>query len=222
MSLDQLIPPEITNDRFSAALSRIAAINGVSHLLEIGSSSGDGSTAALVKGALQNPRRPTIYCIEVSRGRFRQLVKKYHNVPFVRPYNVSSVGITDFPTERDIVDFFAAVPGNHLVGFGLPSVLSWLRQDIDYLLKNTLPQRGIELIRSEAGIERFDAVLIDGSEFTGWAELQHVRGARFIMLDDITTFKNHRSHNSLLEDPDYRLVESDRNVRNGYSIFEHK
>ncbi len=56
--LDRLIPPEISNDRFYRAIERVAATPGVRTILEIGSSSGAGSTEAWVKGALANPQRP--------------------------------------------------------------------------------------------------------------------------------------------------------------------
>jgi hypothetical protein len=70
------------------------------------------------------------------------------------------------------------------------------------------------------GIETFDAVLIDGSEFTGSAELDEVYGARFILLDDTETFKNWKNMRRLEADPRYRLVQHDPSTRNGFAVFQ--
>ncbi|MHC5833903.1 MAG: hypothetical protein ACYT04_000000102360, partial [Nostoc sp.] len=79
---------------------------------------------------------------------------------------------------------------------------------------------GIQTIKDENNIDYFDLVLIDGSEFTGQAELDEVYGASFICLDDITTFKNYRNHQKLLADKNYVLLFQSTVVRNGYSIFK--
>src|SRR5438034_148553 len=63
-------------------------------------------------------------------------------------------------------------------------------------------------------------VLIDGSEFTGSAEISRIYGARFIVLDDTGTFKNQPNFYRLLADQNYLLIEQGAHVRNGYAIFE--
>lgn len=63
-------------------------------------------------------------------------------------------------------------------------------------------------------------MLIDGSEFTGSAELNDVYEAKFICLDDINTFKNYRNHQKLLANQNYVLVAQNYLIRNGYSIFK--
>ena len=65
-------------------------------------------------------------------------------------------------------------------------------------------------------------VLIDGSEFTDTAELELVYGARFILLDDICTFKNFTSRQRLLNDPNYECIEENLDLRNGYAIFKKR
>src|SRR5918992_749767 len=171
--LDRLIPPEIKGDRFYRAIADVAATPGVREILEIGSSSGAGSTEAWVLGALRNPERPRLHCIEVSEAR---------RVP-------------------------------------LDTVLGWLRLDLEYLRVHGLSGHGIREIKAENGIETFDAVLIDGSEFTGRAELDEVYGARFLLLDDTRTFKNWDNVRRLERDPAYRLLPEGRR-RNGLAVFE--
>ena len=69
-------------------------------------------------------------------------------------------------------------------------------------------------------LARFDAVLIDGSEFAGYAELDEVYGARFLLLDDTETFKNWENSRRLQADPEYRLIHADSETRNGSAVFE--
>ena len=63
-------------------------------------------------------------------------------------------------------------------------------------------------------------VLIDGSEFTGKAEMNQVYGARWILLDDICVFKNFENYNRLKNDANYTLYRENLHVRNGYAIFK--
>ena len=72
-ALDQLIRPEIKNDRFYRLIAKVAATDGVYQILEIGSAAGDGSTEAFVLGALRNRLRPVLHCLEISRVRFAAL-----------------------------------------------------------------------------------------------------------------------------------------------------
>jgi hypothetical protein len=217
--LDAVIPAEIIHDRFYRWIARIAASPGVRAILEIGSASGTGSTQAFVDGALRNSVRPTLYCLEISRPRYAALCGRYADRDFVHCYNMSSVPAESFPTAADIDAFrrrvwtrFRFIPRRTVVG--------WLEQDLEYIHRHRLSAHGIRLIRRAAGIDVFDAVLIDGSEFTGRAELAEVYGARFLLLDDIGTYKNHDNYHSLRKDRAYRLVAHGRWLRNGFAVFE--
>lgn len=218
-SLDRVIPPEIKDDRFFAAIARVAATPGVRHMLEIGSSSGAGSTEAFIAGALANPAEPVLHCIEVSAARHVALRERHAERRFVRCYLASSVGLEGFATSEEVERFYETVDSK-LRAFALRQVLGWLEQDMTYIATRDVPANGIELVKREAGVECFDAVLVDGSEFTAKAELGAVYGARFVLLDDICTFKNHGNFRALAEDPAYRLVETSSELRNGYAVFE--
>lgn len=63
-------------------------------------------------------------------------------------------------------------------------------------------------------------VLIDGSEFTGQAELSLVMGAKIIALDDINAFKNFQSYQLLINHPGYKIIAREVGLRNGFAIFE--
>ncbi|MEH1904856.1 MAG: class I SAM-dependent methyltransferase [Nostoc sp.] len=219
--LNRLIPPEIKNDEFYAAIQRIAKEEDIKTVLEIGSSSGEGSTEAFVTGLRENPNKPTLFCMEISKNRFTKLKNNYENDDFVKCYNISSVSVKKFPDEKEIIDFYNS-HHTHLNLYPLDRVLGWLRQDIQYVNNSGVSDNGIKTIKDENNINCFDLVLIDGSEFTGQAELDEVYGANFICLDDITTFKNYQNFNRLLSDSDYILIISNQNIRNGYAIFQRK
>lgn len=219
--LDHLIPPEIIDDRFHRALERLAATPGVRTILDIGASAGEGSTAALVSGALRNPVQPVIHCIEVSIPRYESLVQRYRDFDFVHCHNRSSVRVERFPRPAAI-DAFRRRVWTRFRFIRRSEVMRWLRQDIDYLERHGLSADGIAMIHQTHAIGTFDLVVIDGSEFTGRAELVDVYGARFIALDDVRTYKNYDNERRLRRDPAYRLVESSRRLRNGFAIFERK
>jgi hypothetical protein len=219
--LDRLISPEIKNDAFYSAIYRLAKTESISTILEIGSSSGEGSTEAFVRGIIENPCHPSLFCIELSKSRFQALLKHYVNYPFIFCYNVSSVPLKTFPTEEEVLHFIKTTDTS-LHQFSSEEVIRWLRQDIAYLRENNVPQNGIEMIKSEHAIEYFDMVLIDGSEFTGKPEFTLIYGAKFILLDDIRAFKNNQNYQTLLNDPNYSLLEEDASVRNGYAVFKRK
>lgn len=219
--LDRVIAPEIADDRFFALLEELAARPDVRSILEIGSSSGEGSTAALVRGARRNPSSPQLHCMEVSAPRFERLVENYRGVPFVHCHRASSVPLERFPTEADVSRFYDEVP-SRLRRTPRFEVLRWLAQDVAYVRAHGLSANGIGDIRRVHGIDRFDLVLIDGSEFTGGAELDEVYGARLIALDDTETFKNFRGRERLGADPGYRLLEESARLRNGFAVFERR
>ncbi len=219
--LDRIIPPEIKNDAFYSAIYRLSQKESIRTILEIGSSSGEGSTEAFVQGISENPCHPVLFCMELSAPRFLSLQKRYQNNPSVVCYHVSSVPVEAFPSKEEVVQFMRTVDTS-LRDFREETVIGWLNQDIDYVKSASVPHRGIEWIKSMEKIEHFDMVLIDGSEFTGQAELELVYGAKFILLDDIRAFKNYNNFMRLMNDPLYELIEIDRFLRNGYAIFKKR
>ncbi|MEM9214751.1 MAG: glycosyltransferase [Cyanobacteria bacterium P01_F01_bin.150] len=217
--LNNIIAPEIKNDDFYQAIQRFACDPSVKTVLEIGSSSGQGSTEAFVKGLRKNPNSPQLFCMEVSKPRFESLKSHYESDSFVHCYNVSSVDLEAFPDPLQVEQFYHSkqTPLNQ---YPVEQVVGWLQQDVNYVRNSGVSANGIQLIKKERNIERFDLVLIDGSEFTGEVELEQVYGSKFILLDDICTYKNYNSHHRLLNDPNYVLIEQNIALRNGYSIFE--
>jgi hypothetical protein len=217
--LDYLITPEITKDRFWRTIRRVASTAGIEHILEIGASSGGGSTSAFIAGILESPGNPLLHCFEISKPRFESLKKRYTSCNFIRYYNNSTVSLDRFSTQTEVAEF----RNRFRPKLRRPSIKTqfrWLQQDIDYIEKYGLSSNGIQLLKTKLGIYHFDVVLIDGSEFTGKAEMEDVYGSRFLLLDDILTFKNHENYRRLKSDSSYELLEKSRWLRNGYAVFK--
>jgi tetratricopeptide (TPR) repeat protein/glycosyltransferase involved in cell wall biosynthesis len=220
-AIERLIPPEIKDDEFYYDIMRIASQEEISNILEIGSSTGRGSTSAFVNGINAGGNNARVFCMDISKSRYEALKQKYATNENVFCYQASSVALDRFPSERQVVDFYNSTP-TALNQYPLEQVLGWLDQDKDYLVRSNVRENGIRLIKQEHGIESFDLVLIDGSEFTGSAELDEVYGANVIMLDDINTYKNYATYQRLKNDPAYRLEKENWRLRNGYAIFRRK
>jgi predicted O-methyltransferase YrrM len=219
--LNHLIPPEIKYDEFYRAIYRIARQEDVKSVLDIGSSSGEGSTEAFVMSLRETPNQATLFCIEISKDRFTELHNRYTNDFFVKCYNFSSVSLESFPNKQEVIDFYNCNRTN-LNLYPLERVLSWLNQDVEYLNNSGVDDARIQRSKQENNIDYFDLVLIDGAEFTGTAELNEIYGAKYICLYYIHTFKNYTNHYNLLEHPNYILISQNTSITNGYSIFNFR
>jgi len=218
--LHKLISPEIKDDRFYFYIKKITKEENVSNILEIGSSSGEGSTRAFVEGIRESSSdKARLFCLEISKKRFSKLQKTYSNHIFVKAYNCSSVPVESLLSKDQVIHFYKNKKTN-LNKTRLDTILRWLEQDINYIINANVSQHGIQRIKQENGILDFDMVLIDGSAFSGLAELNEVYGAKFILLDDINDIKNYYNYQRLINDPLYDLIIEDWRLRNGFAIFK--
>ncbi|MFC5507986.1 glycosyltransferase family 4 protein [Bosea massiliensis] len=221
LEISKIIAPEIKFDEFYQIIESLAASENLTHVLEIGSSAGGGSTEAFVRGLSRNPHHPNLYCIEISKPRFKVLKETYADKVFVHCYNRSTVTVEDFPPPEAISAFYEAEDSG-LKKFPLELVQSWRLQDIQYVRDAGVEAGAIEQIKLDHGVDKFDMVLIDGSEFTGTVEYEKVRGARLILLDDTHTFKCWDVRRQLLADPAYEIIADNQMLRNGFSAFRRR
>ena len=222
--MKNLIPPEIINDEFSEWIRRICAEENVNTIIEIGASSGEGSTQQILKGVSQSQTAKKVFCVEFIKERFEQLQSNLENYDFAHAVHGSTVDLVSHPTSLGVVDFFEKNP-EHAKVYGVEDFLRWHGEGVDLLDKASregISLDVIEKIREQHGIQIFDVVLLDGSEFTGLVELQKIYGAKYILLDDICTYKNADSHFNLLEDPNYTLLHCNKELRNGFSVFKKR
>jgi len=220
-SMEDVIDPEIVNDPFARWISDISRRREVRSIIEIGSSSGDGSTQAILSGikGRSDLSDMIICCFELSPVRFKNLEKNVSAFNVVYPYNLPSVASSEFPSEDEVEKFMVDCEGP-LKSLPVERVVGWLRQDIEYVRRSGCDINGISAVKSRHNLETFDAAIIDGSEFTGAVELQYLIGSKYILLDDTETFKCRFAFEQLTSDPRYDCIAYDPKLRNGYAIFE--
>ena len=221
--LDKIITPEIKNDPFYFILGYFASNPNFKTFLEIGSSSGAGSTEAFVGAIRQRTDKDNVslFCMEISAPRFRALTNTYSDDLFVKPYQCSSIALSEFPEPEEVINFYNLIP-TALNNYSLDQVMSWYSEDIKYLQQHNMIFNGIDKIKNDNNIKTFDMVLIDGSEFSGERDLHSIMGAKLIALDDINAFKCYNSFQILSHHSSYRLINCDLMTRNGFAIFERR
>jgi len=223
MTLDNIIDPEVrvNSQSYEAIISVIQSIPTISTILEIGASSGDGSTEALVKGVISSTfydfkRTIRLASIEVSKARFQNLSTRYNHLSWFYPYNVSSLPISSFPSKTDIIE---TIPKCKVLrNASIKTILDWYDNDIRYVEEHHIPEHGIDQIKKDFGVDVFDMCMIDGSEFLGNKEFEALQGCKVYVLDDIYAYKNHFSFLKLSTNPDYKLYSLEES-RGGTAIF---
>ena len=199
---------EVTiNDSFGKALAKYS--DGLDVGLEIGGGTGDGSTQCI--------RTKRLFSIENHPDRIGR-----HSMNLSAKGGVSVNGTATLPkfwmNKNDIEEFYRTTKTN-LNQYPLEQVLGWLEECLQ-TAKN-YSTNAIEDIHIEHKVD-FNFVLIDGSPFSGEAELRCVRPflaeKAIIALDDINDIKNWANYHKLKGFA--KLLWEDWSVRNGAAIFQ--
>jgi hypothetical protein len=186
-------------------------------VLEVGASSGDGSTEALVL-ALSQLENKELYTLEVDQARFAALQERYQQLDWVIPVNKSSVHINEYPTKGQVSDFYNTTL-TQLNQYPLDFVLSWYDQEVEKIQYLGDKLGAIDQIIRDNNIDHFDMVVLDGSPFTGYQEYQKIVGAKIIVLDDIIDIKHHYTQLALRDNKEYECIFCNAALRNGYAIW---
>jgi hypothetical protein len=199
---------EITiNDSFGKALAKYS--DGLDVGLEIGGGTGDGSTQCI--------RTKRLFSIENHPDRIGR-----HSMNLSARGGVSVNGTATLPklwmNQLDVAEFYGTNKTT-LNQYPLDQVLGWYHECIEFA--QPYSTNAIEDIHFEHKVD-FNFVLIDGSPFSGEAELRCVRPflaeKAIIALDDINDIKNLANYNKLKGFG--KLLWEDWSVRNGAAIFE--
>jgi len=199
---------EITiNDSFGKALAKYS--EGLDVGLEIGGGTGDGSTQCI--------RTKRLFSIENHPDRIGR-----HSMNLSARGGVSVNGTATLPklwmNQLDVAEFYGTNKTT-LNQYPLDQVLGWYHECIEFA--QPYSTNAIEDIHFEHKVD-FNFVLIDGSPFSGEAELRCVRPflaeKAIIALDDINDIKNLANYNKLKGFG--KLLWEDWSVRNGAAIFE--
>ena len=199
---------EVTiNDSFGKALAQYS--EGLEIGLEIGGGTGDGSTQCI--------RTKRLFSIENHPDRIGR-----HSMNLSAKGGVSVNGTATLPklwmNQLDIAEFYGTNK-TALNQYPLDQVLGWYHECIEFA--QPYSTNAIEDIHIEHKVN-FDFVLIDGSPFSGEAELRCVRPflaeKAIIALDDVNDIKNWANYHKLKGFA--KLLWEDWSVRNGAAIFQ--
>lgn len=199
---------EVTiHDSFGRALARYTYNLDVG--LEIGGGTGDGSTQCI--------RTKRLFSIENHPDRIDR-----HSMNLSAKGGVSVNGTATLPklwmNKNDIEEFYRTTKTN-LNQYPLEQVLDWHKECFE--TASIYSTNSIEDIHIEHNVN-FDFVLIDGSPFSGEAELRCVRPflaeKAIIALDDVNDIKNWANYHKLKGFA--KLLWEDWSVRNGAAIFQ--
>lgn len=199
---------EVTiNDSFGKALAKHTKGLGIG--LEIGGGTGDGSTQCIGTKKL--------FSIENHPDRIGR-----HSMNLSAKGGVSVKGTATLPSlwmpKYEVEEFYKNTKTN-LNQYPLEQVLGWL--EVCLQTAKDYSSNAIEDIHFEHNVN-FNFVLIDGSPFSGEAELRCVRPfleeKAIIALDDVNDIKNWANYHKLKGFA--KLLWEDWSVRNGAAIFE--
>jgi hypothetical protein len=195
------------NDSFGKALAKYS--EGLDVGLEIGGGTGDGSTQCI--------RTKRLFSIENHPDRTGR-----HSMNLSARGGVSVNGTATLPklwmNQLDIAEFYGTNKTT-LNQYPLDQVLGWYHECVEFA--QPYSTNAIEDIHIKDWVN-FNFVLIDGSPFSGEAELRCVRPflaeKAIIALDDVNDIKNWANYHKLKGFAE--LLWEDWSVRNGAAIFQ--
>jgi len=199
---------EVTiNDPFGQALAKYS--KGKKIGLEIGGGTGDGSTQCIFTEKL--------FSIEINPDRIGRHRMNLGARGGVSIYG-SAVTRDLWMDKLDILGFYTNKKTN-LNQYSLDVVNGWYFECFD--MAKEFKTNAIEDIHFDHNVD-FDFVLIDGSPFSGKAELRCLRpffaDKAIIALDDVNDIKNFDNYHKLKGNVE--LLWEDWGVRNGAAIFQ--
>jgi len=210
------MPGEITMlDSFGQAIVRTLHAFSFRSVLEIGSFDGLGSTLVFIN-ALASIESPRLVCLEPNAERHARLSAVAAGHTWVEPLCMSSISSASFTPKNFDRDVWQS-PYNAL-RYPRHHVVLWWNETQAFYEQNAAP--GF----LESSSDEFDAILVDGDEFSGYDDFRLAKSrCRCLMLDDVFhAYKCNRAHKELLGDDEWRLVWADALVRNGASIWVRK
>ena len=209
---------EITaQDKLGAAILHLVKDLKLKVNLEIGSWDGTGATRCFID-AMEDFSTKSLTCLEIDKKKFNSLVKNVGDYSWVKCYNRSSINcskLIDFGFDRIWNSLFN--PLIHFPDTEKETVKEWYTGDVDLMKK--YPEGFLE---EDDTI--YDAVLIDGGEFTGYFEFEwdclayekSVEGLDWGLSSYVEKEEEVPQH--ILE----AMIDHRKKVRNGFAIFKRK
>jgi len=193
---------------FGDKIYDFSSINEFKNFVEIGSWNGEGSTKCFMDAILNRSDNACLYSIESNLYFYHQSKSFWHYLSDTgneKKLNLLHGRIIEKEELMTIEEI-----KNH-PRFNQNPWLEWLNKNIiEYeTCKNILEKLPKEI----------DVLLLDGGEFSTYAEFGKLKQlAKVIMLDDTTTFKSEKIREELMEDNAWTTIFDNLHERNGIFI----
>jgi hypothetical protein len=205
--------PEIKLDTsFGKDIIKYLNYFNIKSAIEIGSGSGNGSTQCFLQyfDSLHDKDKE-LHCFEPVESWFKDLQKNIEGRNYCKLYNCSAISYSDLLVKDFDSDFYNSSYNQLKDSYDKNILKSWYDLELPYFKEseNTI----LSTIKA-------DAVLIDGSEFSGYSEFKQLHPSiSLIFLDDcLTAFKTNQVYIELSNNPEWKLIRVNLE-RNGYAIF---
>lgn len=196
---------------FSKYIIEVIRKYNFAKILEIGSWDGLGSTSVLIQ-ALSPLSNKKLYCLEVNKNRYLDLVNNVKEYRWIKTFNRSSVDYENFIPKNFNNDVW--LTKFNLLQYPKNMVEEWYLHDIELIKTEN------DCFLNNINFD-IDAVFIDGGEFCGYSEYVIMKNKVkcFILDDTHKAYKNNRVMLELKKDKEWFCVFENEEERNGSAIF---
>ncbi len=204
------MPGQINNNtEFGQILYDLSCNKEYMSYVEIGTWNGQGSTKCIMDGLLSRRDLSILYSLETNK-KFYDMAYDYW-APQLAMYRVPKLNLiygriveaTDISSVEDIQQYDEYDS----------RYLDWRSEDEENYQKcenviDKLP-------------EQIDVLLLDGGEFTSYAEYSVLKDrTKVLVLDDTRVYKNKKVRSELIGNDNWKLLYDNLQDRNGTTIFE--
>jgi len=211
--------PEITmNDEFGKTIYKVVTKYIPKYILEIGSGDGSGSTSCFLQAISNaNVHIERFVCLEAYKPNHEELQNIISNYPNVHSSCIPSISYTSLLAKDFETDVWNS-PYNKNTQYDYSLVKGWYERDVKQMQEI---QHGF---LDTDKTERWDVVLIDGGEFTGYSEYTLLKDkTNVFLLDDVHhSYKCNQIYCELKNDDKWELLFNLPHVRNGAAGFKRK
>jgi len=207
------------HDEFGSQIIKTVEKYNLNTILEIGSWDGTGSTSCFIHALEKFTGAKKLTCLEVNKDRYNQLVDNTKQYDWVECHNNTSISY-DQLIEKDFNNIWHSEYNGILISLQPATKIQaegWFNEDVENLKK-------FNQAFLVDNTSFYDGVLIDGGEFFGYSEYKILKDrTNVLFLDDyFYAYKTNQAARELLQDEEWITISSNRNVRNGYTIFIRK
>lgn len=202
----------IDEDLFFVIQHLILTNQDIKTVIDVRSDEGKGSVSAVLQGFY---RRPEVKLFSIGQKPIH-LENITTECDGLFGITGLSVALEEYISEKELKCFYNFIPG--IMNFFNYSIFSKMLEN-ELKIASVAEVSCIAKVKEIHAIESFDLAILDGSFFTGVADLRQVYGARYIVLNSILSIKNYSNFIMLSNDKNYRMLHLNKESRCGYAVF---